>query len=153
MSDYNHAQAARRHFFDATILAGQQRIANADQLYGYAGECALIALLVYLRDGAALFGADGNIEESYRKHPQFLWKKFRFFAEGHRGRVLLARLGFSQNPFETWHTDHRYYSDSAAVGSAVIERHRSAAQRCVEVLEQYEREASALQGKAEEKKE
>ena len=42
---FNYAQAARRHNADATLLLANQRIANADHLYGFAAECALVKII------------------------------------------------------------------------------------------------------------
>lgn len=59
----NYEQAARRHLTDAETLFNQGRMPNAGQLYGFAAECGLKAML--LACGVAP-DADGGIS---KRHP------------------------------------------------------------------------------------
>jgi hypothetical protein len=44
----NYSSAAFRHWQDAQLLAGENRVENADQLYGLAAECAIKTALLEL---------------------------------------------------------------------------------------------------------
>ncbi|NJM10773.1 MAG: hypothetical protein HC889_01610 [Synechococcaceae cyanobacterium SM1_2_3] len=44
----DYSSAAFRHWEDAQLLAGENRVENADQLYGLAAECAIKKALIEL---------------------------------------------------------------------------------------------------------
>jgi hypothetical protein len=46
-----YSTAAMRHWQDATLLDESRRLANADQLYGFAAECGLKSALVAVGSG------------------------------------------------------------------------------------------------------
>ncbi len=133
MTDFHYAEAARRHHTDAQTLHAARRVPNADQLYGFAAECALLGIIQCLPNTDIYFNPDGSVRESrvrgknLREHINFLWRNFKNIADGHRGRIYTARLNnYPANPFETWHTDQRYYSDAAS-SAAPIDAHSKAA--------------------------
>ncbi|MCC6156588.1 MAG: hypothetical protein IT350_00950 [Deltaproteobacteria bacterium] len=73
------ADAAGRHWTDAETLFDAKRWPNADQLYGFAAECTLKAIMVGL--GMSVV-ADRPQYPSHRVHIDKLWNEFRTFAAG-----------------------------------------------------------------------
>lgn len=64
----NYTEAAERHQHDAKLLDKYGRLDNADQLYGFAAECALKAALVQL----------GRFRDDQHKvHINDLWDKMQ----------------------------------------------------------------------------
>jgi hypothetical protein len=73
MPDY--AAAAKRHFDDAKHLQAEERLVNADHLYGFSVECALKAILKETRILELL--PDGRpTEKTHRKHADGIWDEF-----------------------------------------------------------------------------
>ena len=64
----NFSNAAKRHWKDGQLLHEQKRLDNADQLYGFAAECAL----KYALDSLGYFRP-----EAHRKHINELWNKMQ----------------------------------------------------------------------------
>lgn len=109
-------QAARRHFKDAELLMNQTREANAGQLYGFAAECGVKALLVW--KGYPSDPVSGEIIEKRKKlraHIHELTKNINMvhtFLDGRGAAKYLAMIP-SIGDFSDWKTDHRYYIESA----------------------------------------
>ena len=121
MNDY--AAAAARHWQDGDHLFSSSRLENADQLFGFAAECALkVVLLQHNPD------ADGSsVSGTYRVHIDVLWNRMPAQALGKRFPAISALLK-QANPFATWSTNHRY-GPAGVVGHAETEAHRTMARR------------------------
>jgi hypothetical protein len=116
--------AAARHFRDATLLEANRRTSNADQLFGFAAECAIKFALHTLpgcRDGAVL-------ADQYREHIDVLWDRAALQGLQRTFPSLLAVLRGLQQPYRHWSTGHRYAKDDA-VSIDDLERSRQAAKR------------------------
>ena len=115
--------AFKRHHADADLLLDNERWPNADQLYGFAAECGLKALMQAL--GMKLKKSDGPpMESSHRAHINRLWSEFQVFAAG-RGAEPYAAMLPVENPFSDWHTDQRYYRSEAIAETSAVQ-HREA---------------------------
>jgi hypothetical protein len=116
--DEDFPNAARRHWRDGETLMEQERLENADQLYGFAAECALKSALVTL----------GSFqEEVHRRHINELWNKMQrtSFSRRYPG---LARLLTGSNPFADWEVRQRYFADGY-VSDETLQRHKDRARR------------------------
>ena len=120
----DYAAAATRHFRDGALLEESRRIANADQLFGFAAECAIKSALVELPG----FLAGSTIAPAYHKHINQLWDFVPLQGIQRRYRGLLVVLKGLPRPFADWSTDQRYGPDSVVTDEA-IGRHRQAAAR------------------------
>jgi len=103
----SYPKAARRHFADATLLAAQGRNPNAGQLYGFAAECGIKALLPFdpVRDCAA-----GSVGKT---HIQKIVNQFAQVQTAYQSRCCERYLAMipSINHFHDWHTDQRYWDE------------------------------------------
>ena len=61
--------AATRHFRDGALLEENRRISNADQLFGFAAECAIKSALM----GLPGYAESGALAGPYHKHVDQLW--------------------------------------------------------------------------------
>lgn len=62
-------ESAARHWIDAMLLEDNQRFANANQLVGFAAECAIKTALSELQS----FAPNGALASCYRAHIDKLW--------------------------------------------------------------------------------
>jgi hypothetical protein len=120
----DYSLAAIRHFRDAALLEQSRRLENADQLFGFATECAIKRALAELP--ACLAG--GRLAPAYHKHVNHLWDSLPLQGIQRRYPNLLRVLKGSQQPFSDWSADQRYGPDGV-VTPATIERHRRTAAR------------------------
>lgn len=114
----NFSNAAKRHWKDGQLLHEQKRLDNADQLYGFAAECALkyaLESLGYLRP------------EAHRKHVNELWNKMQATAF-YNTFPGLARLLSGQNPYADWDTEQRYWEEGH-IKETVITKHQDSVRR------------------------
>lgn len=116
--------AAIRHFRDGGLLSEQQSLDNADQLFGFAVECAIKSALVTLP--GCLQG--GGLAAKYREHINQLWKLAPLQGLQKRYPQLVATLRGLQQPFANWSTNQRYGPDGA-ITAEVLDQHRAAAKR------------------------
>lgn len=121
MTDY--ANAATRHWTDAESLLSASRHDNADQLFGFAAECALKAVLFSELPPSA----GGELPRGYYVHIDELWDKVSSSSLRKRYPIVLALLR-QQNPFSGWST-HQRYADTGTVVKNQVEAHRKATQR------------------------
>ena len=129
------AEAHRRHWVDAELLYGQERLGNADHLYGFSVECGLKAVMTRL--GMPVDPSGTPSEKKHRKHIQHLWAVFEGFAAARGGSVYLRELP-SGTPFSNWSHNDRY-SGKGHLGGNVVTGHRVAVRgirRMVELAEQ-----------------
>ena len=117
------ADAHHRHWEDAELLFGNERWANADQLYGFSVECGLKAVMRTL--GMSVDTEGTPDEKKYRKHVRELWPIFQDFADG-RGGVRYLRLLPGGEPFDDW-SHHQRYVHRCDVHEAKVKPHREAA--------------------------
>ncbi|MFZ4700934.1 MAG: hypothetical protein ACOYMG_12870 [Candidatus Methylumidiphilus sp.] len=119
--DENFTQAALRHWRDAELLKEQNRVDNADQLYGFAAECAIKQALLHL----PAFANHGNLHQPYKEHIDVLWNKV-----GHQSLQkiypgLLAYIKNGGKPFDDWKVEQRYSIDNA-IPTHRMHAHRAA---------------------------
>ena len=107
--NFNHA--ALRHWRDAQLLEQENRIENADQLYGLAAECALKSALNF----------------SSTCHINHLWGKIRNHpsTDPRLTAVLNGHGTKKYNPFNDWDISQRYYADGH-LSVDVMDNHKSA---------------------------
>lgn len=120
----DYALAAIRHFRDAALLEESRRVANADQLFGFAAECAIKRALVELPG----FLAAGRLAPAYHKHVNDLWGSVQLQSIQKRYPRLVVLLKGLRQRFYDWSADQRYGPDGVVTGEA-IGRHRQAAAR------------------------
>ncbi|HKH49757.1 MAG TPA: hypothetical protein VKM72_34315 [Thermoanaerobaculia bacterium] len=116
--------AALRHFRDGGLLRERQSLDNADQLFGFAAECAIKSALVTLP--GCLQG--GDLAQKYREHVDRLWDLAVLQGLQKRYPGLLVVLRGLQQPFADWSASQRYGPDGA-IATEVLDRHREAAKR------------------------
>lgn len=116
--------AALRHYRDGELLRDRLRIANADQLYGFAAECAIKRALVSLPGCAN----NGILASKYREHVERLWNLAQVQGIQKRYPELMTVLKYLRHPFADWSTNQRYELDDV-VTEAALRRHRQAAAR------------------------
>lgn len=118
------AESFQRHLDDADHLREHKRWPNADQLYGFAAECGIKAVMLSL--GMMRLRNDGIPEErKYKVHIHKLWDKFRTFASG-RSASRYASLLPEKNPFDDWDVTQRYFRSDWLDAKRVDKHHRGA---------------------------
>lgn len=126
----DYAGSAKRHYIDASSLHSSGRPDNAGQLYGFAAECGVKALLV--ASGVST-DAQGSItrSSSMRLHAPVLFDSI--VAKGHLipdGRMVsnyMAMLPGLQ-ALHDWSTDHRYWRDGAFPATSLLAWQQAAAE-------------------------
>ena len=119
----NYTDAAFRHWNDAQLLEKEDRVENADQLYGLAAECAIKKILVNL----PAFANQGNLDKSFKEHINLLWDKVNHQSLQKSYPGLAAFLK-AANPFSSWNVDKRYFADGS-IKKQELKDHREAAKR------------------------
>ncbi len=115
-----YAVAAMRHYRDARSLQAERRSANADQLFGFAAECAIKKVLAELPGFGQL--------PPPRKHVNELWPSVHVHRIPRRYANLVRVLKQLPHAFSDWSTDQRYGADDI-VSQAAVDRHHNAAKR------------------------
>ena len=116
-------ESATRHWRDAGLLQKEGRYANANQLVGFAAECAIKFALCQLPG----FNQDGALAHHYRSHINQLWDKIHVQGLQQRFPGLMAVLKM-KNPFHDWSVDHRYAREGTVTEEA-SQRHHNMAKR------------------------
>jgi hypothetical protein len=124
----NYSSSAGRHYFDAELLAQENRLQNADQLYGLAAECAIKAALVV----APTRLADGTLPPAFKEHVNILWNRVSVNAIQKQFPSLCAVLKL-QNPFEDWSV-HQRYLGNAAPDQTALQAHRDVTRRLLHAV-------------------
>lgn len=120
MPDYY--DAAQRHWDDANHLLGNNRLPNADQLFGLSAECSLKAIMLPL--GMPM--KNGRPADSKKHgHINVLWDEFITFASGKGQAHYAAALGVT-NPFSNWDVGQRYEHGSVISKQSVTDHKNSA---------------------------
>jgi hypothetical protein len=124
-STVNFPLAAKRHWYDASLLESNGRTGNAGQLYGFSAECGIKSLLIGLGYPC---DHDGSPEKKknlpsgvpeIRKHIHELVGvigDIQIYASGRSGAKYSAMFP-SINNFAKWSTEHRYWVDAAIPNS------------------------------------
>lgn len=120
----DYAAAAIRHFWDGDLLRENRRAPNADQLFGFAAECAIKSALVEL-PGCVPAGA---LDPAFHRHVDELWNLAPVQGIQRRHRALVVVLRQLKQPFADWSTDQRY-APNGLVTDEALARHRQAAVR------------------------
>ena len=129
--DADFADVHRRHWEDAELLYGDERWANADQLYGFSAECGLKAVMRVL--GMPVDHAGRPEAPEYRKHVQELWPEFVSFA-GEKYGARYLRLLPHDEPFANW-SHHDRYANRGCFQKQGTERHREASRNILKMVE------------------
>lgn len=125
----NYADAALRHWNDGKHLDDAKRSDNADQLYGFAAECAIKSAIV----SVASPQGSTDVPKGYYLHIDGLWDKApaQQFSRNFPGLALLLR---QSNPFGNWTVDQRYHQ-SGHVTDEQLELHRGITQRLLSAVQ------------------
>ena len=116
-------QSAVRHWRDADLLKKEGRHSNANQLVGFAAECAIKAALTQLPAVAP----GGVLATYYHAHIDKLWGRVHVQGLQKRFPGLMAVLK-QENHFNDWSTDQRYAPDGT-VSEEASNRHQLWAKR------------------------
>ena len=120
----DYCDAANRHWQDANYLLNDDRLANADQLFGLSAECALKAVMLPL--GMQL-KPNGVPVDKRHGHIDKLWDEFETFVETRGGAGYAAILASQPNPFANgWMVDQRYHARSTILKHTVNNHHNGA---------------------------
>jgi hypothetical protein len=128
--------AANRHFRDALLLEGHGRLPNADQLAGFATECALKEILIRFLGAQPTKGRPMSTvggKQTDHGHLPLLWDEVKVILAGYTGGTTLAAM-LTQNPFGTWSVNDRY-NDGRAATSQVVAARLSAARQILGQLQ------------------
>ena len=126
MTDF--LDAASRHFQDGDHLLSIERLENADQLFGFAAECALKTAVL-----ARTEASGDKLPSGYYLHIDELWSKMPSQALRKRYPTLYLLLK-QPNPFGNWSVDQRYAA-SGTTSREVVEAHRRMTQRIFGALQ------------------
>lgn len=117
------------------LLDGQNRVANADQLYGVSAECGLKRLMQY--SGMKLVpdvstGIDKPDDSKDRLHVDKVWTRYQSYQQGR-----LAAFHYNlpvQNPFQDWSVHQRYVHRND-IDSSGLAGHRQGAETVRTLIE------------------
>jgi len=138
VSPTDFADACDRHWEDGESLLADERLANADQLFGLAAECGLKRTM--LRLGMNVDAEGVPAEKKHKVHIDRLWDTFQGFASSQNGARYAAQLPAS-NPFSDW-SIHNRYAHRSHFSREVVASHRGGAAAVREVLQQAEFDGS-----------
>jgi hypothetical protein len=124
----NFADAALRHWHDAQLLEAENRLENADQLYGLSAECAIKKALLPLPGLAT----QGSLAASFKVHINLLWDRVNYQSVQKRYPHMAAYLK-AANPFSGWNIDQRYSANGSIVQKD-MECHRIATSRLLGII-------------------
>jgi hypothetical protein len=95
--------AHERHWEDAELLMGDNRVANADHLFGISAECGLKCLM---RQFGMPMDTDKPKEGKDRIHVNKIWIRFEAYRSGHLQGINYALS--LPDPFMNWDVNQRY---------------------------------------------
>ena len=130
-TDYN--DSAERHWEDADYLYKDNRLANADQLFGLSAECALKAVMIILNIPLNSMGA--TLDKKYWIHINKLWVEFDAFAQNRNGAKYAKNIDANLNPFFDWDIAQRYCHRSDIIQQNV-DNHKQGALTARQVFQQ-----------------
>lgn len=115
--------AHHRHMIDAETLFQASRLANADQLFGFAVECGLKQLMVGF---GMLVDAKGSpTKDKDWVHADKVWKRYETYRSSGGGGANYVLP--NPNPYLDWRASQRY-ARSSDVLLPRVETHRTAAE-------------------------
>ncbi|RJX31123.1 MAG: hypothetical protein C4531_07950 [Desulfurivibrio sp.] len=117
-----------RHWKDAELLEKDNRLENADHLYGFAAECAIKNVLVRLPS----FSRNGKLEKSYKEHVNVLWGRVNY-QNLQKSYPHLSALLKSPNPFADWDVNQRYAANDG-ISKTALELHKISAKRLLGII-------------------
>lgn len=115
--------AHERHWKDAEMLWKNQRLANADHLYGMSVECGLKRLMQAF--GMPLTPVGNPSERADRVHADGTWQRYESYRSGRCQGAAYALP--PQNPFDDWHISQRYAHQNQ-FHRYRVQRHRNGAE-------------------------
>jgi len=129
-------QAHDRHWLDAEFLLGDQRWANADQIYGFCVECGLKKLMLAF---GMNFDSNRDMPASSddRVHADKIWPRYEAYRCGHPAGTKYA-LPIT-NPFDDWSANQRY-ATTVSFDAARTSRHQTAASQVRQLIKQAEKD-------------
>jgi len=122
--------AHQRHLEDAEMLDENERLANADHLYGMSAECGLKRLML-------AFGMpfdhdqDRPRDRQDRVHIDEVWQRYDVYRSGHHHGAQYPLS--SPNPFDDWHVSQRY-AHRSNFDAARVQKHRTGAEEVLEMV-------------------
>ncbi|MER7014064.1 hypothetical protein ABT324_21805 [Saccharopolyspora sp. NPDC000359] len=136
--------AAFRHYQDAQLLRGQERLPNADHLAGIAAECGLKAVLTSYLGG---YIDEGN-RPNHRAHPRgskkkdkheyghlpTLWDEIAVVSSGRSGSTFHQAMP-QENPFHQWDVAERY-AEGSHIDVTRADQHLAAARKVLPFYEE-----------------
>jgi hypothetical protein len=137
-----YAESARRHFHDAGVLLNGGREPNAGQLFGFAAECGVKAILVACGAPADSEGSIGKptgvAGKGFKEHmPQLHQAAVAFGSLVPDGRFTAKYMAAMPNlsHFADWLVAHRYWY-AGAIPIASVGKWQSAAGEVLAALDQ-----------------
>jgi hypothetical protein len=127
----DYRDAAERHWEDADDLMSNNRIANADHLFGLSAECGTKAVMQGL--GMALNPDGVPVDKQHRVHINVLWDEFVTFAQNRGGARYALHIAATPNPFDDWDVAQRYCHRSR-ITKAIATRHQRGARTAMQIL-------------------
>ncbi len=115
----HYIDSHKRHWEDAKLLFESERLANADQLFGFSAECGLKAVMQALKMPVKDYGKPANAQ--HRKHVQDLWPIFKSFVYDRNGERYLRLLPCGE-PFADW-SHHDRYAHRSHIKKNTVESH------------------------------
>jgi hypothetical protein len=141
----DYAEAARRHLHDAERLFTSGRHANAGQLFGFAAECGLKAMLIACKVPS---GRDGGLPDSHpdkadKQHPLRVHMPQLMDRIAQHGQLIPDGAAATQymacmpalTHFNDWSIHHRYWRENA-LPTASVASWRKAATQVAAMLDQ-----------------
>lgn len=111
-----------RHMVDGETLFQASRLANADQLFGFAVECGLKKLMITFGMQVNTSGTPTSRDD--RVHADEIWDRYETYRSSGGGGANYVLP--SPNPYQDWHASQRY-ANSGDVLLPSVESHRTAA--------------------------
>lgn len=118
----NFLDAHLRHMIDGEFLYQASRLANADQLFGFAVECGLKKLMITF--GMTVAGDGAPADRADWKHADQVWARYETYRSNsvHGANYVLP----TPSPFQDWSASQRY-AETNAILRPSVEAHRAAA--------------------------
>jgi len=113
--------SAIRHYEDGNTLFDNRRFDNADQLFGFATECAIKACL----PKKCFIGS--KLDDYYRVHIDKLWSH-AITSINSKAFPGLPTVLSKLRPFDNWKTDNRYEM-TGTITEVICQEHRGGAKR------------------------
>lgn len=127
----DYSDSANRHWNDGCYLYADNRLANADQLFGLSAECALKAVMLGL--GMPVDHTGAPADRKHKIHIDKLWGEFITFANSRNGARYAAKISGIQSPFDNW-TIHQRYVHRNDIVQNTANNHKNGANVAMKIL-------------------